>query len=169
MSPGPRARTSSNSGRAGRFTRRPRICSGETQGAFNFDGTYTGSDFADFLLGDAKSYTELAVQDHGQWNNVSWAAYVQDNWRINRKLTLNLGLRWDGVPHTYEANNRMGNFYPSLYNPADAAVLLPDGTISPISPGLGTSPNPILAGVPLYLNGIGDSGEKRCSEGTGQR
>ncbi len=138
---------------------------GETQGAFNFDGTYTGSDFADFLLGAAKSYTELAVQDHGQWNNVSWATYVQDNWRTNRKLTLNLGLRWDGVPHTYEANNRMGNFYPSLYNPADAAVLLPNGSISPSSPGLGTSPNPILAGVPLYLNGIGIPGQNHVPKG----
>src|SRR6266478_6131695 len=85
---------------------------GVTQGAFNFDGTYTGNDFADFLLGTAKSYTELGVQDKGFWNNVSWAAYVQDNWRVNHRLTLNLGLRWDGVPHTYEANNRMGNFYP---------------------------------------------------------
>ena len=128
---------------------------GTTQGAFNFDGTFTGSDFADFLLGDAKSYNELAVQDHGLWNNVSWAAYIQDNWRMSRNLTVNLGLRWDGIPHTYEANDRMGNFYPSLYNPSEAAVLLPDGTISPSSPGLGSSPNPILAGIPLYLNGIG--------------
>jgi len=132
---------------------------GQTQGAFNFDGTFTGSDFADFLLGTAKSYNELAVQDHGFWNNVSWAAYIQDNWRTNRKLTLNLGLRWDGIPHTYEANNRMGNFYPSLYDPNMAAIVQPDGTISPTSPGLGTSPNPILANVPLYLNGIGIPGK----------
>jgi len=91
---------------------------------------------ADFLLGVAKNYQELAVQDSGHWNNVSWAAYVQDNWRVNRKLTLNLGLRWDGVArHTYEANNRMGNFYPSLYNPADAATLLADGSHQPEQPG----------------------------------
>jgi len=134
---------------------------GQTQGSYGFDGTFTGSDFADFLLGDAKSYGELAVQDHGFWNNVSWAAYAQDNWRVNRRLTLNLGLRWDGVPHTYEAHDRMGNFYPALYNSANTAVMITDpndpafGTISPSSPGLGTSPNPILAGVPLYLNGIG--------------
>jgi hypothetical protein len=138
---------------------------GQTQGGFTFDGTFTGNDFADFLLGDAKSYQELAVQDAGQWNNISWAAYVQDNWRVNRRLTLNLGLRWDGVPHTYEANDRMGNFYPSLYNPADAATLLPDGSISPTSAGLGTSPNPILAGVPLYLNGIGIPGHNGVPEG----
>ena len=138
---------------------------GQTQGAFTFDGTFTGSDFADFLLGSAKSYNELAVQDHGFWNNVSWAAYVQDNWRATRKLTLNLGLRWDGIPHTYEANNRMGNFYPSLYDPNMAAIVQSDGTISPNSPGLGTSPNLILAGVPLYLNGIGTPGKNGIPKG----
>jgi hypothetical protein len=137
---------------------------GTTEGSYGFDGTFTGNDFADMLLGYAKSYNELAVQDHGFWNNVSWAAYAQDNWRVNRRLTLNLGLRWDGVPHTYEANDRMGNFYPSLYDPAKAATFNSNGTIcsgpadpgcTAVSPGLGTSPNPILAGVPLYLNGIG--------------
>ena len=131
---------------------------GQTQGGFTFNNTYTGVDFGDYLLGYAQQYNELAVQDNGYWNNVSWAAYVQDNWRATKRLTLNLGLRWDGVPHTYEANNRMGNFYPGLYNPADAAVILPDGTISPASPGLGTSPNPILAGYQFYLNGIGIPG-----------
>src|SRR5579863_6916850 len=147
---------------------------GQTQGGLTFDGTFTGNDFADFLLGDSKQYQELAVQDHGQWNNVSWASYVQDNWRVNRKLTVNLGLRWDGVPHTYEANNRMGNFYPSLYNPADAATFNTAGTIcasaadpgcTGISPGLGTSPNSILAGVPLYLNGIGIPGQNGVPKG----
>jgi len=138
---------------------------GQTQGGFGFDGSFTGNDFADFLLGNAKSYQELAVQDKGLWNNVSWAAYVQDNWRFNRKLTLNLGLRWDGVPHTYEANNRMGNFYPSLYDPTKKALMNPNGTINPASPGLGTSPNPILAGVPLYLNGIGIPGQNGVPKG----
>ena len=150
---------------------------GQTQGGFGFDGTFTGNDFADFLLGDAKSYQELAVQDKGFWNNQSWASYVQDNWRVNRKLTVNLGLRWDGVPHTYEANNRMGNFYPNLYNAANAATFNTFGTIcgsanpvtdpgcSGASPGLGTSPNSILAGVPLYLNGIGIPGQNGVPKG----
>jgi len=150
---------------------------GTTQGSFNYDGTFTGNDFADMLLGTAKSYTELAVQDSGKWNNVSWAAYVQDNWRVNRRLTLNLGLRWDGVPHTYEADGRTANFYPSLYNSADAATFNNNHTIcgptdnalsgcpGGVSPGLGVSPNPILAGVPLYLNGIGTDGKNGIPKG----
>jgi hypothetical protein len=144
---------------------------GETQGGFGFNGNFTGNDFADFLLGYASSYQELAVQDSGHWNNVSTALYVQDNWRVNKKLTLNLGLRWDGVPHTYEANNRMGNFYPQLYNPALAGTFNssnnlcgPTDTAATGCPGgetlgLGTSPNSILAGVPIYLNGIGIPGK----------
>ncbi len=142
---------------------------GTTQGAFTFEGTpnaqtYTGNSFSDFLLGTASSYQELAVQDHGDWPNVSWAAYIQDNWRATNRLTVNLGLRWDGAPHAYESSNRMGNFYPSLYDPAQAAVFDSNGDIcsgpadpgcTAASPGLGASPNQILAGVPLYLNGIG--------------
>jgi Carboxypeptidase regulatory-like domain/TonB-dependent Receptor Plug Domain/TonB dependent receptor len=133
---------------------------GNTQGSFTFNNNFTGNDFADFLLGAASGYNELAVQDKGYWNNVSWAAYVQDNWRVNNRLTLNLGLRWDGAPHTYEVHNRMGNFYPNLYNPADAPIFADaaGNNIAPNSPGLGTSPNPILAGTQFYLNGIGIPG-----------
>jgi len=139
-----------------------------TQGNFNFSGGFTGNDFADYLLGYGQSYNEDAVKSSGHWNNVSWAAYIQDNWRVNSRLTLNLGLRWDGVPHTYEANHQSANFYPNLYNPAAAATFDKNGNIcSPnsvplcaggTSPGLGPSPNPILAGLQFYENGIGIGG-----------
>jgi len=130
-----------------------------TQGAFVFNGFYTGDDFADYLLGYATNYNEAAVEGTGHWNNVSLAAYFQDNFRINNRLTLNLGLRWEGIPHTYEANHELSNFYPNRYNPGNAAILNPDyQTISPQSPGLGPSPNPILAGQQFYLNGVGTCG-----------
>jgi hypothetical protein len=130
----------------------------QTQGIFNFNGTYTGNDFADFLLGLSSNYNEATVKDAGSWNNYSWAAYFQDNWRASKRLTLNLGLRWDGIPHTFEKNHRMSNFYPNLYDQSKKAILLPDGTIDPASPGLGTSPVPQMAGMQLYLNGIGITG-----------
>src|SRR4051812_3021204 len=112
-----------------------------TQGNFNFNGSFTsptgctgsstvgcGYDFADFLLGYSQQYTENAVQQTGHWNNLSYGAYAQDNWRATRRLTLNLGLRWDGMPHTYEANQQSANFYPNLYNPANAATFWNDGS-----------------------------------------
>jgi hypothetical protein len=144
-----------------------------TQGGFTFNGSYTGFDFSDYLLGLSQQYQEAAVQDSGHWNNVSWAAYLQDNWKASKRLTLNLGLRWDGAPHTYEATHRMSDFYPGLYNPSDAATFWSDGSgnicsgpqsgsinigCTAASPGLGASPNPILNGVQFYLNGIGIDG-----------
>ncbi|HYL85557.1 MAG TPA: hypothetical protein VE263_15080, partial [Candidatus Angelobacter sp.] len=171
---------------------------GQTQGGFSFNNTFTkgnsvtgnpgfcdptvntcGNSFASFLLGIPASYQELAIQDKGYWNNVSTALWFQDNWRVSHRLTVNLGLRWDGVPHTYEANNRMGNFYPSLYQQGAAAVFDTAGNIcnqtdvtngdtnckGALSPGLGTSPNSILAGIPLYLNGIGIPGKNGVPKG----
>jgi len=137
-----------------------------TQGRFNFNGAYLGHDFADFLLGYVNTYHELALQDAGHWNAVSWAAYFQDNWRVNRQLTLNLGLRWDGIPHTYEANHRMSNFYPHLYDPSKAAILEASGsTIDPNSPGLGVSPVSELSSFRFYLNGIGITGRNGIPNG----
>ena len=149
-----------------------------TQGSFGFNGSFTGNDFADYLLGDAQSYSENALQDSGHWNNKSWALYIEDNYRVTNRLTLNLGLRWDGVPHTYEANNRASNFYPGLYNPANAALFNdPTCNVQPVpltcnpnsisagSPGLGTSPNPLLAGQSFYLNGIGIPGQPGIPKG----
>jgi Carboxypeptidase regulatory-like domain len=144
-----------------------------TQGNFNFNGSFTGNDFADYLLGYSQQYTENAVQDTGHWNNVSYSLYAQDTWRANNRLTLNLGLRWDGMPHTYEAKNQSANFYPNLYNPALAPTWDNNGNIcggatngcSAASPGLGTSPNPILAGLQFYTNGIGIGGVNGIPKG----
>jgi hypothetical protein len=139
-----------------------------TQGSFGFNGLFTGNDMADFLLGFAQSYSENGVHDAGYWNNISPAAYIQDNWRATKRLTLNLGLRWDGIPHTYEANNRYSDFYPNLYNTADAATFLANRTIDPSGPAagaLGTSPNSILAGFQFYLNGVRLAGQSGVPKG----
>lgn len=137
------------------------------EGNFGFNGYYTNYDFADFLLGLAQNYNESAVHQAGTWNNISPALYFADNWRANRRLTVNLGLRWDGIPHTYEANDRSSDFYPNLYNPANAATFdsagnLCSGASDPgctaITPGLGPGSGSILGSYQFYLNGIGIGG-----------
>jgi len=164
-----------------------------TEGQFTFNGSFTkpvgcvatdtdkcGYDFADYLLGYSNQYVENAVQDQGHWNNVNWGVYAQDTWRVNNRLTLNYGLRWDGMPHTYEANHQSANFYPNLYNAANAATFWNDGSgnicsgpatatanfgCTAASPGLGTSPNPILSGIPFYTNGLGIGGVNGIPKG----
>jgi len=153
----------------------------ETQGGFTFDGSATspaacvgsststcGLDYADFILGDTQHYAENAYKGTGYWNNISPAAYIQDNWRATNRLTLNLGLRWDGIPHTYEANGNQSNFYPSLYNPADAPLFVAGtsgGQIDANSPGLGPSPISSLQGYQFYLNGMGIGGKNGVPKG----
>jgi len=134
-----------------------------TQGNYAFNGSFTGNDFADYLLGYAQNYTEDAYKAAGHWDNTSWALYVQDNWRFNNRLTINLGLRWDGIPHTYEESNQMANFYPGLYNANNAAVLeAGNNTIDPASPGLTFSQQ---FGQYFYTNGIAQCGKSGVPRG----
>ncbi len=153
----------------------------ETQGGFGFNGSATqpagtcpantqcGFDYADFILGDAQSYSENAYKGSGHWNAISPDFYFQDNWRATHRLTLNLGLRWDGIPHTYEANKQQGDFYPNLYNSNGGNPITwansADTQIAYTSFGLGTSPVTSLQGYSLYLNGIGIGGQNGVPRG----
>jgi hypothetical protein len=140
-----------------------------TQGEFTFDGSYSGNDYADFLLGDAQKYSENAYKGTGHWNAPSPDAYVQDNWRATSRLTLNLGLRWDGIPHTYEANGDQANFYPNLYDATKAPLWANSGDsqIASNSPGLSSGPSsiPSLAPYKFYLNGMGIGGQNGIPKG----
>ncbi len=146
-------------------------------GQFQFNGQYTGYAYSDFLLGLSNSYSEAALEDARQWNSVSWSSYVEDDWRATKRLTLNLGLRWDGMPHTAEVNNQMADFYPNLFNsvgwtaaasanmgfvPGTNGTVICSGETSGCAganPFLGTGPNPNLNGLLQYDNGIGVAGK----------
>ena len=72
-------------------------------------GHATGYDFADFLLGLPQStslqYADLTYEFRGS----SWNLYVQDDWRLWGRLTVNLGLRYDYASPYTEANDRLAN------------------------------------------------------------
>jgi len=139
-------------------TRKNQDIFGQTQGQFNFNGNATGDAFADFLLGYANTYHELAIQDNVHIRNSTFGAYFIDNWRAASRLTLNLGFRWEGVPHAYDVYNRLSNFLPTLYNRAQAPIFNTDGSLNPNGPGFTTVPGISLSNTPFYLNGVGISG-----------
>jgi hypothetical protein len=85
----------------------------------------TGLAYASFLVGqiDAGSFTQNLVQETGaRFRPIS--PYVQDDWKVSHKLTLNLGLRYDFFPTYREANHVLSFFNPNLTNAAGTAGVL---------------------------------------------
>jgi len=78
----------------------------------------TGLSYASFLIGqtDKLSFTNYLQQEFGtRFRAIS--PYVQDNWRVTSKLTLDLGLRYDFFPSLTEVHNAGSFFSPTLANP----------------------------------------------------
>jgi hypothetical protein len=81
----------------------------------SLNGYSMGFGYASFLLGDFTSTTQSPGEDYRQ-GHMSWAWYIQDSWKISRKLTFNYGLRYDlGMP-VEETYGRVGKFDPTLAN-----------------------------------------------------
>ncbi len=91
------------------------------QGVFNFDARFTGEPVASFLLGVPNSGSvdfNPAVSISSRY----YGAYLQDDWRLSSKLTLNLGLRYDVETGRNERYNRLSWFDPSAANPVASKV-----------------------------------------------
>lgn len=121
------------------------------QGGFTFSGVFTNDPIADFLLGDAASYSQLSKIITPSYNYNQLELYAQDTWKVSSKLTLNLGVRYFDIPHVYEANNLIYNFVPGSYNPAQAVTVLPNGTIQPNSGNLLNGVIGVKDGLPKHL------------------
>lgn len=78
-------------------------------GFFTYDGRFTGSAFADFLL------DQLAEKGRGSntgsWGHRQWrtALFLQDDFKVSKNLTLNLGMRWEYSQPIYEVADRQIN------------------------------------------------------------
>ena len=101
-------------------------CSGNA-GCFNFwpnqtasDTTYWGRDgnsFAAFLIGQAGTANALNQIHAPRWIAHTTALFVQDDWKVKRNLTLNLGLRWSFDTPRHESEGDTTNFSPTTPNP----------------------------------------------------
>jgi Carboxypeptidase regulatory-like domain len=116
-------------------------------GGFTFDGTVTGptnaanglppADFADFLLGATSTtnapYTQAAEQFLDSRTRYG-GAFVQDTFKINNHLTLNLGLRWEVSMPWYDTQGKIQTFVPG--EQSVVFPLSPKGLVFPGDPGV---------------------------------
>jgi hypothetical protein len=83
----------------------------EQNGVFSFSNNLSGNNQADFLLGQVSQF----IQAGGLYLNftgIKWSAFVQDNWRVNHRLTINAGLRWDPWFPYKDSQGRVACFEP---------------------------------------------------------
>jgi len=111
------------------------------RGSFVFTGLYSGSDFADFLLGMPQQATVAFGAGDEAFSAPHWSAFVQDDWRLSGSVTVNAGLRYEYQSPVAEQQNRLVtiDFDPAL---TGAAAVVAGGT----GPYSGEFPNTIVRG-----------------------
>ncbi|MEP7362064.1 MAG: TonB-dependent receptor [Acidobacteriota bacterium] len=70
----------------------------------------TGYQDADFFLGAAQSYSQRKNAPFGRSRLQEFDLYLQDNWRVSQRLTINAGLRWEGHPAPYSDGDNFATF-----------------------------------------------------------
>jgi len=85
-------------------------------------GYSSGLSIASLLLG-YPDYGTVYANAHQFWSQHYFAPWVQDDWKITTKLTLNLGLRWDFLSAEKERHNKAtGAFDPTVLNPVSSSI-----------------------------------------------
>ena len=123
---------------------------GNNQGTLTFSTSSTvttGNPFADLLTGSIGQFSQTSAQPKYYNRYKIVEPYFQDNWRVNPKLTLNLGLRLSLFGTYHDISNQSGNFEPAAWNPAAAPIIDEDGSIT-------GQPGAIVPGTGNVFNGL---------------
>ena len=133
---------------------------GDAQGKYTFYGAMSGDGLMDMLLGLAGNYSQALSAPIRHYANQTPSAYAMDNWHVTPRLSVQIGLRYDALPHAYERQNLIGNFNPAKYQNNALPVWTASGVIDPTSPALYT-----YAGIPSYINGTELAGQSQTPRG----
>jgi hypothetical protein len=106
----------------------------------NGDPTKTGDRYVDFLTGNANIFQQTTPQNFHR-RDFDPALFVQDNWHILSRLTLNLGLRWEVYP-PFHGDGTSGTFHPGEQSqrfPTAPVGILYEGDPG-VAPGIANTP-----------------------------
>lgn len=134
-------------------------------GTFSFNATTTNNALASFFLG----YVNEFKQNSGQFQQnrgTFLGGYVQDSWKVSRRLTLDYGLRYEPFIPLHEGGHRMGQFNPAAYAAGTKSVVYPTAPAGLLFPG---DPGVPQDGVrPVYTNFMPRVGFAWDAFGTGK-
>jgi hypothetical protein len=102
-------------------------------GDFTFDGSETGVDFADFLIGAPVSYNQCSQQFLDSRTRYG-GLYIQDAYKIKPNLTLNIGLRWEVSMPWWDTQGKIETIVPGLQSTQFPTA--PKGWVVPGDPGI---------------------------------
>ena len=151
-----------------RYTKN-QIIGKDTEGDYTFgdgwgtgvpSGALTGDSYLDFDLGLATNYNQSQTDPINHYVNNTISAYASDNWHASSRLSVQLGLRYDALPHVWERSNQLSNFEPSQYQTALAPTFESSGAFAANSPGLQT-----FGTARYYMNGIAIAGQNGTPRG----
>jgi hypothetical protein len=133
-------------------------------GSFNFqpdanNALYnTGNGYANAYLGYIQSYSQATARATFNVHYWNTEFYLQDNWRVNKRLSLDFGARFYNQPPQNDVNLTFANFFRNLYSAAKAPRLYVPGTSGgkrvAIDPGTGTVAP--VSYIGLYVPNSGD-------------
>lgn len=126
-------------------------------GIFSFDENGTlacpndiadcgGDSLASFLMGNMNGNSYYGIQFRPATTNYQYGFFVQDNWKVNRKLTLNLGVRYDVTLPRTDRFNRQNWFDPNVPSPLNG------GSIGYTNPVTGDPVNLQLNGGEVFAS-----------------
>jgi len=133
------------------------------RGSFTFDGTYTGSALADFMLGYIKSDNLNPTHTNTNLTDITQAYYANDDWKVTDRLTINLGLRWDYFAPYTQNDDKFADIYQNGFllanvsTPADSPYGrgLLQRNLKDFGPRFGFAYRPKMFGESVIRGGYG--------------
>ena len=97
----------------------------KTENAVNGEPNFSFNSWGDFLVGNASSFSQTLPDIIPDLHFVNSEAYLQDDWKVSHRLTINLGVRWSRLPSVTDVKNTLSNFDPAFYSPQLAPKIDP--------------------------------------------